>query len=64
MNNFLPPPVTRSTEEPTATGGVHALGIPPVRGIGNVKLNRETKTIFTAAHGAVGSEEPIGMSGW
>lgn len=33
-------------------------------GIRIVGLNRETETIFATAHGAVGSEEPIGMGGW
>jgi len=42
--NFLPPPVTRSFEEPTAAGGWQKFE----------SIECKNETIFTAAHDAVG----------
>jgi hypothetical protein len=51
MKIFLPPSVTPLVEEPIATDGRQNLE------------PRDSRTIFAAAHDAVG-EEPIAMGGW
>jgi hypothetical protein len=51
----MPPPVTPLVEEPIAMGGVYALRIPDEIGIADqTGSNRRSKTVFTAAHDAIG----------